>query len=117
MVMNEAIPRVIDSLVDNAIDFSEKGQSIVLRSRRKTDFCLFEVSDSGPGVSKENEVKLFSVFFTTRLTDMDSLFPLEKKPFSTSEAIFYTNQMKMAGQFSRRESPERIRRNERIHRQ
>jgi signal transduction histidine kinase len=66
MVMAESIPRVIDSLVDNAIDFSEKGQSIVLRSRRKADFCIFEVSDSGPGVSKENEAKLFSVFFTTK---------------------------------------------------
>jgi signal transduction histidine kinase len=66
MVMNEAIPRVIDSLVDNAIDFSEKGQSIVLRSRRRANFCIFEVSDSGPGVSKENEAKLFSVFFTTK---------------------------------------------------
>jgi len=66
MVMNEAVPRVIDSLVDNAIDFSPKGQSIVLRSGRRADFCLFEVSDSGPGVSKENEEKLFSVFFTTK---------------------------------------------------
>jgi signal transduction histidine kinase len=66
MVMAEFIPRVIDSLVDNAIDFSEKGQSIVLRSRRRADFCIFEVSDSGPGVSKENEEKLFSVFFTTK---------------------------------------------------
>jgi signal transduction histidine kinase len=66
MVIAESIPRVIDSLVDNAIDFSEKGQSIVLRSRRKADFCIFEVSDSGPGVSKENEAKLFSVFFTTK---------------------------------------------------
>lgn len=66
MIMAEAIPRVIDSLVENAIDFSEKGQSIVLRSRRRADFCIFEVSDSGPGVSKENETKLFSVFFTTK---------------------------------------------------
>ncbi len=66
MVMAESIPRVIDSLVDNAIDFSEKGQSIILRSRRRADFCIFEVSDSGPGVSKENEAKLFSVFFTTK---------------------------------------------------
>lgn len=66
MVIAESIPRVIDSLVDNAIDFSQKSQSIILRSRRRADFCIFEVSDSGPGVSKENEAKLFSVFFTTK---------------------------------------------------
>jgi signal transduction histidine kinase len=66
MVTSESIPRVIDSLIDNALDFSERGQAIVLRSKRSGDFCIFEVVDSGPGVSKENEDKLFSVFFTTK---------------------------------------------------
>jgi signal transduction histidine kinase len=66
MVTTESIARVIDSLVDNAIDFSEKGQSIVVRSKRGGDFCIVEVVDSGPGVTKENEAKLFSVFFTTK---------------------------------------------------
>ncbi len=66
MVMAASLPRVLDSLVDNAIDFSEKGQSIILRSKREGDFCIFEVTDSGPGVAKENEDKLFSAFFTTK---------------------------------------------------
>ncbi len=66
MVTTESIPRVIDSLVDNALDFSERGQSIILRSKRGAEFCTFEVADSGPGVSKENEAKLFSAFFTTK---------------------------------------------------
>lgn len=66
MVTTESIPMIIDALVENAIDFSEKGQSIVLRSKRGGDFCIFEVSDSGPGVSKENEAKLFKAFFTTK---------------------------------------------------
>jgi K+-sensing histidine kinase KdpD len=66
MVTTESIPRIIDALVENAIDFSEKGQSIVLRSKRGGGSCIFEVSDSGPGVSKENEAKLFRAFFTTK---------------------------------------------------
>jgi len=66
MVTTEYIARIVDSLVDNAIDFSVNGQSVVLRSKRGGDFCFFEVEDSGPGVSKENEEKLFSVFFTTK---------------------------------------------------
>lgn len=66
MVTTEAIPRVIDSLVDNAIDVSLRGQSIVVRSERQADFCTVQVVDSGPGVSKEDEEKLFSVFFTTK---------------------------------------------------
>ncbi len=66
MVTADSIPRVIDSLVDNAVDFSAKGQSVVLRSERRGNFCIFEVVDSGPGVAKEHESKLFSVFFTTK---------------------------------------------------
>lgn len=66
MVTTESLPRVIDSLVDNAIDFSERGQAIILRSKRGGDFCSLEVSDSGPGVKKENQDKLFSTFFTTK---------------------------------------------------
>lgn len=66
MITATSIARVVDSLVDNAIDFSEDGQSIVLRSKRGGDFCLFEVSDSGSGVSKEDEKKLFGAFFTTK---------------------------------------------------
>lgn len=66
MITTESIPRVIDSLVDNAIDFSESGKSIVLSSTGSGKFCLLKVSDSGPGISKENESKLFSAFFTTK---------------------------------------------------
>ncbi len=66
MITTESILMIIDSLVDNAIDFSERGQSIFLRLKRKGDFCIFEVEDFGPGVSKENEAKLFTVFFTTK---------------------------------------------------
>lgn len=66
MITSESIPRVIDSLVDNAIDFSKSGQSIVISSAGRGEFCLLGVSDSGPGVSKENKNQLFSVFFTTK---------------------------------------------------
>ncbi|MCP3890317.1 MAG: HAMP domain-containing histidine kinase [Desulfobulbaceae bacterium] len=66
MITTESVLMIIDSVVDNAIDFSKRGQSIILRLKRKGDFCLFEVEDFGPGVSKENETKLFTVFFTTK---------------------------------------------------
>jgi len=66
MITTESIPRIIDSLVDNAIDFSESGQSIVLSSISRGEFCLLGVSDSGSGISKENENNLFSAFFTTK---------------------------------------------------
>lgn len=67
MVITESIPSIIDALVDNAIDFSARGRTIVLRSKRRGDFCIVEVEDFGSGVSKEHEGKLFTAFFTTKI--------------------------------------------------
>ncbi|MCP4339328.1 MAG: hypothetical protein GY799_10680 [Desulfobulbaceae bacterium] len=66
MIPTEPITRIFESLVSNAIDFSEQGQGITLRSQRGGKTCILEVVDSGPGISKENEEKLFTTFFTTK---------------------------------------------------
>ncbi len=66
MVSPESISRILDSLVSNALDFSEQGQVITLRSIRGGKACTLEVADSGLGVAKENEEKLFTTFFTTK---------------------------------------------------
>ncbi len=66
MILQESITRIYDSLVSNAIDFSGRGDSILLRSVRGAENCILEVRDSGVGVSSEHESKLFTVFFTTK---------------------------------------------------
>lgn len=62
----ESISRIFDALVGNAIDFSQHGQTIVLRSYSGDKGWVMEVADAGPGVAKEHEEKLFTAFFTTR---------------------------------------------------
>ncbi|EKD39830.1 MAG: Histidine kinase [uncultured bacterium] len=62
----ESISRIFDALVDNAIDFSQPGQAIVLRSFGGEGQWILEVADLGTGVAKENAEKLFTAFFTTR---------------------------------------------------
>jgi len=62
----EPLFRIFDELVNNAIDFSQRGQAVVLRSFSGENEWVLEVADSGPGVAKENEEKLFTAFFTTR---------------------------------------------------
>ena len=66
MIPTEPITRIFESLISNAIDFSEQGQVITLRSQRGGKTCILEVVDSGPGISKEYEEKLFTTFFTTK---------------------------------------------------
>lgn len=66
MLDSEAIPRIFESLVSNAISFSSKGQSIILRTTGGGNASILEVIDNGSGVKKENINKLFTSFFTTK---------------------------------------------------
>jgi len=66
MVHSESIPRILGSLITNAIDVSTKGQNVILRTHSGGASSVVEVIDSGPGVLKENENRLFSAFFTTK---------------------------------------------------
>ncbi len=62
----DAVSRVYEGLVDNALDFSADGQTVVLRSGGNESEWVLEVADAGPGVAAENEGRLFTTFFTTR---------------------------------------------------
>ncbi len=66
MVHSESIPRILGSLITNAIEVSTRGQTVILRTSSGGASSIIEVIDSGPGVEKENESKLFSAFFTTK---------------------------------------------------
>lgn len=66
MASSKSISRIFDALVSNAIDFSRSGQAVILRSYSGEKEWVLEVADSGAGVAKGNEKKLFTAFFTTR---------------------------------------------------
>ena len=60
------ISRTIEDLIKNALEASERGQSIQIRSRRGGNFCRVEVQDQGSGIRPEHLTKMFSPFFTTK---------------------------------------------------
>lgn len=66
MIVSDSLGRIVDNLVDNALEASERGEKIILRSLRGGDTCQIEVVDEGAGVSEEDLGKLFSPFFTTK---------------------------------------------------
>lgn len=58
----DRISQVILNLLDNAIKYSPHGGEIGIRMAESTNEILFEISDHGKGIPKENFDKLFSKF-------------------------------------------------------
>jgi signal transduction histidine kinase len=58
----KALERAVDNLLSNAIKFSSKGSGIRLRSEVAADKALIFVEDEGPGISPEDQTKMFKKF-------------------------------------------------------
>ena len=54
--------QVFENLVSNAVKYSPPGKKIFVRLKAETGFVRFEVEDQGPGLSKEDQKKLFGKF-------------------------------------------------------
>jgi len=66
----DMIQLIVRNLISNAIKFSEHGKSITITSVINRKEFIMCISDSGVGISKENQNKLFEQeTFTTRGTD------------------------------------------------
>lgn len=57
-----AIRRILQNLLGNALKFTPSGGSITLRVSGINDSIIIEVSDTGPGISEEDQKKLFQRF-------------------------------------------------------
>ncbi len=61
----DSIRRVITNIVSNAMKYSPDGSRIKIRAERAMvgDFIEISVEDQGPGISEENQKKVFDRFF------------------------------------------------------
>ena len=58
--------QMMDNLVSNAIKFTPVGGKVVVRTASSRELAVFEVSDTGPGISASDQAHLFDRFFRTR---------------------------------------------------
>ena len=58
----DKIGQVIDNLISNAIKFSESGTTIIISLKEQEGKLIFSVKDEGPGISDEDQAKLFQHF-------------------------------------------------------
>lgn len=55
--------QAINNLVDNAIQFTRNGRSILISARKQDETVLFAVQDDGPGIAPLDQRKIFKPFF------------------------------------------------------
>lgn len=60
---HEKLEIVIDNLVDNAIKYTPKGGTVTVAAHRGTLGLLLSVSDTGAGIPKETQEKIFQKFY------------------------------------------------------
>jgi PAS domain S-box-containing protein len=65
-VDRQLLHQAILNLLLNASEFTTAGGRISLSLRRTGEFAVIAVSDTGQGISPEDQKKIFQLFFTTR---------------------------------------------------
>lgn len=59
----DKVKQMVIALLDNALKYTEKGDSIELKATRSMSKIIIRVADTGKGVSPENISKIFQRFF------------------------------------------------------
>jgi signal transduction histidine kinase len=62
IVDSNVMVQVVENLVSNAVKYSPPGKSIFVRLTQSPDSVRLEVQDEGPGLSAEDQSKLFGKF-------------------------------------------------------
>ncbi len=68
------LSRILDNLLSNAIKFSQPGKRVIISIDETKNFVNLSIQDEGPGISVEDQKKLYTKFqrLTSRPTDGES---------------------------------------------
>lgn len=61
----ESASQAITILLDNAVKYSNRKDEITVSSKKRRSQIVISIQDNGPGISKEDQKKIFSRFYRT----------------------------------------------------
>lgn len=64
----DRVLQILRNLINNAIKFSKENSKIILTAETKKEHILFSVKDTGIGIAKENQARIFEPFFQEEQT-------------------------------------------------
>lgn len=59
----EGVQTIIDNLLDNAINYTPEGGSVTVRSVADGEWLCIDVADTGMGIAREHQARVFERFF------------------------------------------------------
>jgi signal transduction histidine kinase len=89
--------QVLFNLIENAIEAMPEGGNLTIRTHRNEDFAIFEVEDTGSGITEENLQKLWIPFFTTKPKGSGLGLPVCKKIISDHQGYIEVKSEKDKG--------------------
>jgi hypothetical protein len=67
------LAQVLDNLISNALKFTPEGGTVEVRTRADDEHAMLEVSDTGIGISPEDQPRLFERFFRSSKADEQAI--------------------------------------------
>jgi two-component system, OmpR family, phosphate regulon sensor histidine kinase PhoR len=63
MADDDGLRTIIDNLLDNALNYTPQNGRVVVRWRQDKQMIVLEVQDTGVGIAKEHQARIFERFF------------------------------------------------------
>ena len=60
---HEQLATAVRNLVENAINYSDEGQTVGVGIKSDDDWCTISVKDDGTGISQDDQKRLFERFY------------------------------------------------------
>lgn len=60
---DEGLRTIVDNLLDNAVNYTPEGGRVCVRWRNDAEHVVIDVEDSGAGIAKEHQTRIFERFF------------------------------------------------------